>query len=79
VTRLEGRAAAVTGAARGIGRAIADRLASEGAAVVGVDRDASTLEATIKVAFLASDDGEYVSGDVIHVTGDVIHVTGGRY
>ncbi|HEY3774855.1 MAG TPA: 3-hydroxybutyrate dehydrogenase [Solirubrobacteraceae bacterium] len=37
---LQGKAALVTGAASGIGRAIAERLASEGVDVLGVDRRA---------------------------------------
>ena len=50
--RLDGRVAIVTGAAKGIGRAIAERLASEGAAVVVADVDdagaevVSTIERT---------------------------------
>ena len=40
---LDGKRAIVTGAARGIGRATAERLASEGARVALVDVDAETL------------------------------------
>lgn len=44
--RLDGRTAIVTGSARGIGRAIAERLLSEGATVVIADRNGEAAEAT---------------------------------
>jgi NAD(P)-dependent dehydrogenase (short-subunit alcohol dehydrogenase family) len=43
---LDGKVALVTGAASGIGRACAERLAREGAAVAIADRDAAGLEKT---------------------------------
>ncbi|MBX6351477.1 MAG: SDR family NAD(P)-dependent oxidoreductase [Clostridia bacterium] len=46
--RLSGRAVIVTGASRGIGRAIVEALAAEGAAVVGVARDMARLEAVAR-------------------------------
>ena len=44
--RHEGKAAVVTGAAQGIGRAICARLIAEGARVVAVDVNASSLRTT---------------------------------
>ena len=56
---LDGRAAVVTGAARGIGRAIALRLAREGAAVAVADRDVD--EARQVAAEIASVGGRAIA------------------
>jgi NAD(P)-dependent dehydrogenase (short-subunit alcohol dehydrogenase family) len=57
VNRFEGRHVAVTGAARGIGLAIAKRLASEGARLTLIDRHEPKLEgATIRVLDISDRD-----------------------
>ncbi len=48
MTPLDGRTAFVTGAARGIGLAITERLLADGARVVMVDRDAAAVEGAAK-------------------------------
>lgn len=61
---LEGRIAAVTGSGSGIGRGIAQRLASEGALVAVLDIDRAAAEETVAVIREAGGKGEAFDCDV---------------
>jgi NAD(P)-dependent dehydrogenase (short-subunit alcohol dehydrogenase family) len=65
---LNGRVAVVTGAARGLGRAIADRLAKSGATIVAVDLPQAFVEMPegwqMSPIDLADDDADMALGDL---------------
>jgi len=63
-TDLAGQVAIVTGAARGLGRAIAQTLAGAGAKVACVDVDQETLAATIDAIRAAGGTAEPIACDV---------------
>jgi len=70
---LNGQVAIVTGGARGFGKAIAMRLAAEGAAVAIAARTQSELDQTVREIEAAGGRGLAVRGDVT-VPEDVAHV-----
>jgi len=63
-TTLAGRAALVTGAASGIGRAIAERLARAGAAVVAFDQDEAGVDRLVQAVGAAGGRALAAVGDV---------------
>ena len=61
---LDGRVAVITGAGRGLGAAIADELAAQGAAVVVADRDAELARATAERLHVAGRFATPLAADV---------------
>jgi NAD(P)-dependent dehydrogenase (short-subunit alcohol dehydrogenase family) len=72
--RLAGRVCVVNGAASVIGQAVAERFASEGGVVVGVDqvgRFGTLEEAAATIAFLASDDSGFITAAALPLDGGI--------
>jgi NAD(P)-dependent dehydrogenase (short-subunit alcohol dehydrogenase family) len=72
--RLEGKVAVVTGAARGVGAAIAEQFAREGARVVAVDVLRDLLEQTVAKVRSAGGAATALESDISTVTGNTAAV-----
>lgn len=68
MNRLEGKKAIVTGAARGLGEAIVEHLASEGCDVVAWDIDEAQVKQT--AGSVAAKTGRKICGAKVDITGD---------
>jgi len=67
--QLESRVVIVTGAAKGIGAAVANRCAAQGAAVVLVDRDEASLASVMNTLEQRGGDGQSIETSI--VVGDI--------
>lgn len=69
---LDGRVAIVTGGGRGLGKATAQRLRTDGATVVAFDRelgDRDPGDIVAAVSYLVSPGAEFITGQSVNVDG----------
>jgi 2-dehydro-3-deoxy-L-rhamnonate dehydrogenase (NAD+) len=78
MSRLEGQAAIVTGAVRGIGLGIARRLAAEGCSIVVWDRDVTEFDPVSAGFTLLSLAVDVASPECTFTTGATFDLSGGR-
>ena len=69
MNRFEGQIALVTGAAQGVGRVTAKRLAAEGATIVLVDRAADQGHAVVEEIRAAGGQASFIDADLEHHSG----------